>query len=63
MTEYEVSAAAAYVSGEYEAESPEDAIEQARQDVREALANDGFQLTDIEAAATDGTNDWAIDET
>ena len=60
MTEYEVSAVACYVAGDYEAESAEEAIQKAREDVEDALDGGDFHLTEVEAMKNGDGNDWAI---
>jgi len=61
MAEYTVSAVAAHVAGEYEAESATEAIDKATADIGDALEAGEFQLTEIEADAVGDVNDWAID--
>lgn len=58
--EYTVTALAAHVSGDYNAKSPEDAIEKAREDIEDALKSGGFELTEIEAENSGDTNEWGI---
>jgi hypothetical protein len=58
---YDVTAAAAYAGIEVEAESAEEAIEKAMDEVKDALRDGKFQLTEVEANEWHGDG-WDIHE-
>lgn len=53
MTEYQVNAVAAYFT-DVEADSPAEAIEKARQEIKDALKSGDFQLSEIESNENGG---------
>ena len=57
MSEYQVSAVACYVASDVEADDAESAIEERREEIKNALQSGKFELTEIEAESVEG-NDW-----